>query len=66
MTRSRDYNPPVHSEFLSVDEVATYLYVSAMTIYRLIKANEIPAIRVGRMYRIKRTDLEAYVQQGND
>jgi excisionase family DNA binding protein len=35
--------------------------VSNMTVYRLIKAGELPAIRVGKNFRIRRSDVGAYL-----
>jgi len=35
--------------------------VSTMTVYRLIKAGELPAIRVGKHLRIRERDVEAYL-----
>ena len=46
---------------LTVREVATEMRVSTMTVYRLIKAGELPAIRVGKHFRIKGGDLHAYL-----
>jgi excisionase family DNA binding protein len=46
---------------LTVSEVATELRVSNMTIYRLIKAGDLAALRVGKNYRIRRLDLDAYL-----
>jgi excisionase family DNA binding protein len=51
--------------FLTVGEVAEILRVSNMTVYRLIKAGELPALRVGRNYRIRDRDLTAYLDQGS-
>lgn len=45
---------------LTVQEVADAMRVSRMTVYRLIKAGEMPAIRVGRHFRIRGADLEHY------
>ncbi|CAN5618322.1 helix-turn-helix domain-containing protein [soil metagenome] len=50
-------------EFLTVAEVAKQLRVSNMTVYRLIKAGEMRAIRVGRGYRLKEDDVRRYLQQ---
>ncbi|MGH9000823.1 MAG: helix-turn-helix domain-containing protein [Acidimicrobiia bacterium] len=44
-----------------VREVAELMRVSNMTVYRLIKAGELPAIRVGKNFRIRRTDVEGYL-----
>lgn len=48
--------------FLTTDEVLNYLKVTSRTIYRLIKAGELPAIRVGRQWRIRRSDLNAWLE----
>ncbi|HWH25331.1 MAG TPA: helix-turn-helix domain-containing protein [Pseudolysinimonas sp.] len=38
--------------FLTVAEVAEMMRVSNMTVYRMVKAGTLPAIRFGRSYRI--------------
>jgi excisionase family DNA binding protein len=38
--------------FLTVAEVASTMRVSKMTVYRLIHSGELPAVRVGRSYRV--------------
>ena len=43
---------------LTVDEVAEYLRIKDTTVRELIKRGELPAARVGKAYRIKRTDVE--------
>lgn len=50
---------------LTVAEVAGVLRVSNMTVYRLIKAGELPALRVGKNYRIREQDLETYLATGS-
>ena len=50
---------------LTVAEVAGVLRVSSMTVYRLIKAGEIPALRIGKNYRIRERDLETYLAAGS-
>jgi len=47
--------------FLTTEEVLDYLQVNLRTIYRLIKAGKIPAVRVGRQWRFKRADLDAWL-----
>jgi excisionase family DNA binding protein len=49
---------------LTVAEVAHVLRVSNMTVYRLIKAGELPALRVGKNYRIRESELEAFLSAG--
>jgi excisionase family DNA binding protein len=38
--------------FLTVAEVAGIMRVSSMTVYRMVHAGELPAIRFGRSYRV--------------
>lgn len=53
---------PLGSDRLyTVAEVAQHMRVSNMTIYRLIKAGDLPAVRVGKNYRIRARDLGAYL-----
>ena len=47
---------------LTAAEVADLMRVSKMTVYRLIKAGELPAVRVGKSYRIFESDLDAYLE----
>ena len=49
--------------FLTVTEVARALRVSNMTVYRLVNSGQIDAVRVGRSYRIRETDLRRYLEQ---
>jgi excisionase family DNA binding protein len=55
---------PVTGTLLTVAEVAAVLRVSNMTVYRLIKAGDLPAIRVGKSFRIQQHDLTAYLADG--
>ncbi len=55
--------PHPFGRFLTVAEVARSLRVSTMTVYRIIKAGELPAVRVGRGYRIRPDDLRRYLEQ---
>ena len=46
---------------LTTDEVLCYLKVAPRTMYRLIRSGELPAMRVGRHWRFRRTDLDAWL-----
>ncbi len=50
--------------FLTVAEVAGMLRVSTMTVYRLIKAGELPAVRIGKSYRLANEDVDRFVADG--
>ena len=47
--------------FLTVAEVAALLRVSNMTVYRLISAGDLPAVRVGKSYRLREDDIDKYL-----
>jgi excisionase family DNA binding protein len=49
------------TRLLHVAEVAERLRVSKMTIYRLIRSGDLPALQIGRLYRIPEPALLAYV-----
>jgi excisionase family DNA binding protein len=53
--------PPL-GRFLTVAEVAQRLRVSNMTVYRLINSGQLPAVRVGRGYRIRTDDVHKYLE----
>ena len=52
---------PARPRFLTPAEVAEQLRVSAMTVYRLIKAGELRAARIGKSYRVLEEDVDAYL-----
>lgn len=52
------------ARFLTVAEVADIMRVSTMTVYRLIKAGDLRAVRVGRSYRLAEDDVDRYLAQG--
>ena len=54
-------NLPTDETFLTTEEVLEYLNVNLRTVYRLIKAGSIPAIRVGRQWRFRKRDLDKWL-----
>jgi excisionase family DNA binding protein len=48
-------------QFVTVAEVAAQLRVSNMTVYRLVQAGHLPAVRVGRSYRLLAEDVDRYL-----
>ncbi|WDZ93886.1 helix-turn-helix domain-containing protein [Nocardiopsis sp. HUAS JQ3] len=49
--------------FLTVAEVATIMRVSKMTVYRMVHAGVLPAVRVGRSYRLPERSVHEYVDE---
>ena len=52
----------IDETFLTTDEVLAYLQVNLRTVYRLIKAGKLPAVRVGRQWRFRKGDLDAWLE----
>lgn len=48
-------------EILTVGEVAAFLHLHAMTIYRLAKEGKLPGFKVGGRWRFRRDTLEAWM-----
>ena len=48
--------------FLTTEEVLDYLQINLRTVYRLIKAGKIPAVRVGRQWRFRKRDIDTWLE----
>jgi excisionase family DNA binding protein len=51
----------IDETFLTTDEVIGYLQVNLRTVYRLIRAGKLPAVRVGRQWRFRKRDIDAWL-----
>ncbi len=48
--------------FLTVAEVASVMRVSKMTVYRLVHNGDLPAVRVGRSFRVPAQAVDDYLR----
>lgn len=48
------------SEFLTPKEVMNLLYIGRNTFYRLVNSGELPAFRIGKLWRVRRDDLRSW------
>ncbi len=55
-------SPLAEMKFLTVAEVATVMRVSRMTVYRLVHAGDLPAVRVGRSFRVPERAVHDYLR----
>lgn len=53
-------------KFFTVQEIAGFMQVSKMTVYRLVRNGEIQAMRVGRSYRVPHDALKSYIVNSID
>lgn len=54
---------PVGGALVTVAEVAALMRVSTMTVYRIIRSGDLPAIRVGKNFRIREADVQRYLDE---
>ena len=54
-------DPLENSAIMTIDEVASFLKLSKITIYKLVKRGDIPAFRVGNSWRFQRDKIELLV-----
>lgn len=52
------------TRFMTVNEVAELLRVSRMTVYRMVHAGELPAVRFGRSYRVPEAAVQQLLEHG--
>jgi excisionase family DNA binding protein len=60
---SHDGDSLSDATFLTVAEVATAMRVSKMTVYRLVHSGELPAVRVGRSFRVPESAVDDYLRK---
>ena len=48
-------------ELLTCEEAAAYLRVHPRTVTRLLTAGRLPGVKVGRQWRLRKADLDAYL-----
>lgn len=49
------------SDIVNVNELCNMLHISKHKAYELVKSGELPAKRIGRIYRIRKQDVIAFV-----
>jgi excisionase family DNA binding protein len=59
----RDELPLGEVSFLTVAEVAAIMRVSKMTVYRLVHSGDLPAVRVGRSFRVPERAVHDYLRE---
>lgn len=60
--RAKGEQPLSQVTFLTVTEVASLMRVSKMTVYRLVHSGELPAVRVGRSFRVPEQAVHEYLR----
>lgn len=58
----KDLTPMTDEQYYSINEVATLVKVTYLTVYRWIQAKKLPAYKIGKQYRVKKEDLDAFIK----
>lgn len=58
--------PTHHAEILTIKEVAAWLRLAARTLRQWAEVGVIPAFKLGRQWRFRRTDIETWLRGGAD
>lgn len=53
----------IENEIMTLPEVADYLKLHYVTVYRFIKTRDLPAFRVGSDFRFRRADVKEWIEQ---
>ena len=62
-TGARPVDPALAEvKFLTVAEVASVMRVSKMTVYRMVHGGDLPAVRVGRSFRVPEKAIHDYLR----
>ena len=54
----------MEDRWLSINEICAYLGVSNDTVYKWINGHEMPAHRLGRLWKFKKNQVDAWVEAG--
>jgi excisionase family DNA binding protein len=57
-----DTNETTH-EVMTAEEAAAYLRLAPVTLYRLAGKGEIPGVKIGRLWRFKKSELERWLER---
>lgn len=54
-----------NDSWISIEDAAAYLGVKKETVRTWIKKTDIPAHKIGKLWKFKKSELDAWVQSGN-
>lgn len=58
----RQVEPGSKAQVMTVDQVADYLQLNRLTVYRYVREGKIPASKIGKVYRILRADVDRFLE----
>ena len=58
-----DESEEIENEYLTVYEVMNLLYIGRSSAYKLLRSGQLPAFRVGKLWRVSRDELTKFLQK---
>jgi len=58
-------NPQYDDRWISVEEIAAYLGVQRDTVYKWIIRKNLPAHKVGRLWKFRKSEIDDWVRAGS-
>jgi excisionase family DNA binding protein len=55
--------PKISSDVMTVEQVAGYLQLNKLTVYKYIRDGRLPASKLGKSYRIRMSDVDSFLEQ---
>ena len=52
-----------YPDIMTINQVAEYFQISEVTTYKLVQEGSIPAFKIGRHWRVKRDDLDEFIER---
>lgn len=56
--------PPLNERWLSVEDLTVYLGIKRDTVYKWISRRNLPAHKVGRLWKFRKEEVDAWVRSG--
>lgn len=54
----------IHENYISIDDAAVFLDIKPVTLRKWIKDKNVPAHKIGKQWKFKRSELEDWVRSG--
>jgi len=50
-------------KLMTIKEVADYLRLSKVTVYKMTRQGKIPALKIGKQWRYNKSEIDSWVKQ---
>lgn len=51
-----------YPEVMTAEQAAEYLQITVRTLYKLIDSKQLPAAKVGRVWRFRKADIDTFLE----